>query len=79
VTEDSAVTNNDNQRDFSGFHGGGVWSRDVFWVLAPRLEVTDIFFVTTFRPVTNSTLPPIKWVPLPHSPGIKQPQRETDH
>jgi hypothetical protein len=31
------------------------------------------------RPVLRPTQPPLQWVPLAVSPGVKRPRREADH
>jgi hypothetical protein len=36
-------------------------------------------FATTSGPPLGPTQPPIQWVPVPLTPGVKQPGHEADH
>jgi hypothetical protein len=36
-------------------------------------------YYMTFRPALRSIQPPVQWVPVAVSPGIKQQGREADH
>jgi hypothetical protein len=50
------------------------------WMAGGQFLVgAGIFLTTTSRPALESTQPPIQWVLVTLSPGIKQPGHETDH
>jgi hypothetical protein len=42
-------------------------------------RVKNFHFSTSSSPAMGSTQPPIQWVPVALSPGVKQPRGETDH
>jgi hypothetical protein len=42
-------------------------------------RVKMFLFSTSYRPVLESTQPPIQWVPGAPSPGVKRLGREVDH
>jgi hypothetical protein len=42
-------------------------------------RVKNFLFSTSSRRALGSTQPPIHWVPVTLSPGVKRPGRETDH
>jgi hypothetical protein len=44
-----------------------------------RVPAGSRIFSTSSRPVLGSTQPPIQWVPVDLSPGVKRPGREADH
>jgi hypothetical protein len=44
-----------------------------------RVPVGSRIFSTSSRPALGSTQPPIQWVPVALSPGVKRPGREADH
>jgi hypothetical protein len=42
-------------------------------------EAGNFFFTTVSRPALGPTQPPIQWVPVAISLGVKRPGREADH
>jgi hypothetical protein len=61
------------------------WYSD--WLHAGRLRsrssnpsrVKNFLFSTSSRPALGPTQPPIQWVPVVFSPGVKRPGREADY
>jgi hypothetical protein len=45
----------------------------------PLRRFKNFLFTTSPRPTLGSTQPPIQWVPVTLSPGVKRPGREADH
>jgi hypothetical protein len=62
-------------------------SRYSDWLRAERQKVSELEsrygqvfpFSTSSRPVLGRTRPPIQWLPVALSPGVKRPGREADH
>jgi len=57
------------------------FDKSVDWTTGVRFPVgAGIFLLATApRPALGPTQPPIQWVPGVLSPGVKRPERETDH